>query len=454
MGLFNKNKNGGFIDVIRCDEPSYLIWKWHPGGSEVGENKRENQIRWGSPIRVKEGEVAVFVYNQKNGVYQDYIEGPFDQTLKTKNLPILTSLLGLVYEGDSPFQAEVYYINLAKIIQIRFGVPYFDVFDPRFTDLSVPIAVRGTISFNMSDYKEFIKINRLINFSLDDFQKQVKDAIIRSVKDIVANAPFANDIPVIQIEKKTKLITELIEEELEERFYKDFGVKISGVDLSAIDIDKESEQYLTLKSVTQDVITATIKAQTDVKIKDLYGRQEVDLEHYKEGLRIKREEEQYGMHMHTQSTNINAYTVGVQGEVGIAGANALGNMGSNGSGDINLGGGNGGGVGLNPAEIMVGMTLGSVIGQNLVGTLNNIMPGQNNNVLTPPPIQNKVYYIAIDEKAVGPFDANGLKQLIIHGQLLKTTLLWTNGLTNWQEAQTIDGIKELFLDIPPIPNNK
>ena len=40
MGLFG-NKNGGFMDVIRCDEPSYLIWKWYPAGSEARNNTRE-----------------------------------------------------------------------------------------------------------------------------------------------------------------------------------------------------------------------------------------------------------------------------------------------------------------------------------------------------------------------------------------------------------------------------
>ena len=42
MALFGKPKAGGFMDEIRCDEPSYLIWKWHPAGSELGNNNREN----------------------------------------------------------------------------------------------------------------------------------------------------------------------------------------------------------------------------------------------------------------------------------------------------------------------------------------------------------------------------------------------------------------------------
>ena len=86
-----------------CLQPSYLIWKWRPLGKQLGENVRENSIRWGSPLRVKDGEVAIFVYKQKDGTIQDCIEGPFDEIIKTKNLPILASIIGLAYEGGTPF---------------------------------------------------------------------------------------------------------------------------------------------------------------------------------------------------------------------------------------------------------------------------------------------------------------------------------------------------------------
>ena len=154
MGLFDrKNRKGGFMDEIRCDEPSYLIWKWHPSGAQTGENQRGNSIRWGSSLRVKDGEVAVFVYKQENGTMQDFIIGPYDQIIKTENFPVLASIVGLAYEGGTPFQAEVYFINLAQIIQVKFAVPFFDVYDPRFDDFGVPVAVRGTISFKISDYR-------------------------------------------------------------------------------------------------------------------------------------------------------------------------------------------------------------------------------------------------------------------------------------------------------------
>ena len=75
MGLFSKLTSGGLMNEIRCDEPSYLIWKWRPAG---GNGKRENAIRWGSSLRVKDGEVAVFVYKHGDGPLQDFIEGPYD----------------------------------------------------------------------------------------------------------------------------------------------------------------------------------------------------------------------------------------------------------------------------------------------------------------------------------------------------------------------------------------
>ena len=162
MGLFGKGKSGGLMNVIRCDEAEYLVWKWRPEGQTVNSTTRENSIRFGSSLRVKEGEVAVFVYKQDNGQVMDYIVGPYDGTIKTDNFPILAGIIGTAFGGESPFQAEIYFINLQSNNQIKFAVPYFDVADPRSLDITVPFAVRGSITFNLTDYKNFIKLNRLV----------------------------------------------------------------------------------------------------------------------------------------------------------------------------------------------------------------------------------------------------------------------------------------------------
>ena len=48
MGLFgfgSKGKSGGLMNVIRCDEQEYLVWKWRPEGQEANSTSRENAIR-------------------------------------------------------------------------------------------------------------------------------------------------------------------------------------------------------------------------------------------------------------------------------------------------------------------------------------------------------------------------------------------------------------------------
>ena len=85
---------GGFLDAIRCDEKEYLVWKWSPTG-KPNSSQKENTIRWGSTLRVKDGELAVFVYKQNSGQIQDFFVGPQDINLKTANLPVLASIVGL-----------------------------------------------------------------------------------------------------------------------------------------------------------------------------------------------------------------------------------------------------------------------------------------------------------------------------------------------------------------------
>jgi len=368
MGLFNKNV--GLMDTIRCDEDSYLIWKWHPKGSEVGTNKRENEIRWGSSLRVKDGEVAVFVYKQKDGILQDFIVGPFDQTIDTKNLPILTGIIGLAYAGKSPFQAEIYFINLAQIIQNKFAVPFFDVYDPRFADFGVPISVRGNITFKINDYKNFIKLHRLIDFNLDDFQNQIKDAVSRYVKNTVVSLLIKENIPLVQIESKITDVNEALEKDLKKRLKENFGVDLTAIDVSVIEVDKTSDGYRHLMQVTKDITSQTVQAEAAAKIKDISDKQRIEIEDYEENLRIKREEDQYLKHKQTQTDHMNAFQVEKQAEVGIAGAEALGHMGENGAGNVNLSGSSNG---FNPAAMMASMAVGNVVGQNIASSMSNIM---------------------------------------------------------------------------------
>ena len=272
------------MNVIRCDEQEYIVWKWRPEGQGVNTTSRENSIRYGSSLRVKDGEVAVFVYKSANGQMQDFIEGPYDETIKTANFPVLASIVGMAFGGNAPFQAEVYYINLAGNNQLRFAVPYFDVFDPRLPDHGVPLAVRGTITFNISDYRGFIKLNRLINFDHDQFLKQIKAALQKYVKGVVMSIPQDMGIPVVQMERQILNINSKMEAYLKPRIENDFGVNLKGLDISALEIDKDSPYYKELRQLTAGNTARSMNAQTEVNIQNLKDTQRINAANMEETL--------------------------------------------------------------------------------------------------------------------------------------------------------------------------
>lgn len=444
MALFASKSNRA-MDVIRCDEPSYLIWKWRPAGSAPGKNSRENAIRWGSSLRVREGSVAVLVYSRTDGLVYDYIEGPADMVLETYNLPVLANLIGRLYDGGTPFQAEVYFINLAELIQVNFGVPFFDVFDPRFQDFGVPVAIRGAINFKIADYREFIRLHRLDSFDMETFQRQIKAAVSKTVKSVAANAPAEYGIPVIQLERKIEQINTLVEEKLKERLYQDFGVAVSGVDIAAIEIDKGSDGYRQLKAVTQDISAAAVQAQAAVNIKDIQDMQRINAEHAQEVLRAQREEDQYARRIRTQSEHFATHQLNQQAAVGIAGAEALGRDGASG----------GMGGGINPAAMMAGMAVGGVIGRNMAGMVDGMMAGA-----VPPPVPSAAieYHVAANGQPAGPYNVATLRQMAADGTISAESLVWKPGMQGWAPAGEIPELQGLFgkagavpPPVPPVP---
>jgi membrane protease subunit (stomatin/prohibitin family) len=442
MGLFGKKEEGGFMDVIRCDEQEYLVWKWRPSG-EANSTKKENAIRYGSSLRVKDGELAVFVYQQKDGSMQDFIVGPYDQTIKTANFPVLSSIVGLAFGGASPFQAEIYFINLSGNIQVKFGIPYFDVFDPRFMDFAVPMSARGTITFNVTDYKGFIKLNRLINFELDDFNKQIKDAVTKYIKGIITNIPSDKGIPVLQMEKKLLEINDLIVAYLKPRLENDFGVNMKGFDLASIEVDKESDGYAELRKVTAEQTTKTTVAQTDVNIKNMSDMQGINALNMEETLRIQREEAQRAQKLQTETNFMGAHALNQQTDVLKTGAESLGNM-----GNMDLGGGGGG---MNPAGMMTGMMMGGAMGNQMVGMMNNMGQNMQQQQNSPPPPPTIAYSISVNGQTAGPFNWQQLQQMVQNGQLTQNTHVWKQGMAGWEVADNVQELSSLFGAVPPPP---
>lgn len=418
MGIFGKKNEGGLMDVIRCDEQDYLVWKWRPSGA-ANTTKKENAIRYGSSLRVKDGEVAVFVYQQKDGQMMDFIVGPHDKKIETANFPVLTSIVGSLWGGESPFQAEIYFINLQGNNQVRFAVPYFDVADPRYPDFTLPVAARGSITFNITDYKSFIKLNRMVDFDLESFTLQIKDAVAKYVKNFIANC---ETFSLLQIERKGMEISDLIKGRLFSAFADDFGVNLKRFDLSAIEIDKESENYAEFVRLTKTQQTR---------------RAEIDTEQYERVAKLSAE-----------SQFIQAHAINQQADVLKTAAQSMGQMGG-----MDFGGGGG----MNPAGIMMGMAMGGAMGGQMAGMMNHYgqaaQPQQPvGGIPTPPPMPNMVQYmVAINGQQYGPYNLAQMQQMAQSGQINAQVLVWAQGMPSWVAAGSVPELANLFVATTPPP---
>jgi hypothetical protein len=370
---------------------------------------------------------------------QDFIVGPYDQTIKTANFPVLSSVVGAAFGGASPFQAEIYFINLAGNVPIKFGIPYFNITDRRLPDFPVPMSVRGQIIFNITDYKLFIKNTRLINFELDDFKNLIKSAVTSSVKSGVMNINRTNPLNLVQIEENLDFINENLKAKLKDTFSEDFGVNLKRFDIDSLEMDQESEGYKKLLKVTRDQQEKTFVAQTDVSIKNMADMQGINALNMEETLRIQREEAQRSQKLQTETNFMGAHALNQQTDVLKTGAESLGNMG-------NIGGGS-----MNPAGMMTGMMMGGAMGNQMAGMMNQMGQNMNQQQNTPPPPPTIAYSVSINGQTAGPFNLQQLQQMVENGQLTPNSHVWKQGMAGWEIAGNVQELGNLFGAVPPPP---
>jgi hypothetical protein len=170
-----------------------------------------------------------------------------------------------------------------------------------------------------------------------------------------------------------------------------------------------------------------------------------------ESLRIQREEAQRAQKLQTEGANFAAHQLNQQTQVGLAGAQALGQMGANGAMNMN------GGGGMNPAGMMTGMAMGGAIGQQMSGMMGNMMQGINQPPaggapgMAPPPLPVVQYSVAANGQTTGPFGMQSLAQMAQGGQLTPQSQVWKQGMAGWAAAETVQELAQLFASASPPP---
>lgn len=352
--------------------------------------------------------------------------------------------------------------NLSKGSQLNFAIPYFDVFDPRLQDYGVPVSVHGAVVYAIEDMDLFHSVNRNEGYSDETFKNKLRGQLTKFIKSVVSNAPSDAQIPVVQIERKIFEISELIQQRVTPQVEKLFGITIRSLDITGINVDKESRGYRELKALTADLEKERMMAQHNAQISnfnlnndlqqdmlkkqselnldamgrkqelDLGGQEELqrmNLENQRETMRIQREEMQRASRLQTEQTFMGAHQANLNAGV----LNNATDNGINAFRQQTMGG-------MNNMGQMGGAP--QMPGQKGMGGAPQ-MPGMGAAI---PQVQ---YYIGINDQQYGPCDWNKLQQLVQQGQLTQQSYVWKNGMAQWEFAGNVAELAPLFQGTAP-----
>ncbi|WP_430968201.1 SPFH domain-containing protein [Spongiimicrobium sp. 2-473A-2-J] len=235
MSLFDEIKkklSHEFIDIVE--------WLDNTNDTIVHRFERyQNEIKNGAKLIVREGQTAVFI---NEGQLADAFK-PGTYTLNTKNLPILTTLKGWKYGFNSPFKAEVYFVNTRLFTDEKWGTknPVM-LSDDRFG--LVEIRAFGTYSFRIGDPGKFIVdvVGTDGNFTNYEINEHLKSLIVTRFTDTVGEA----NLPIELYAANTSELSQTCQEVMQPEFGR-VGIELEKFYIENVsmpeDLKKEIFEY-------------------------------------------------------------------------------------------------------------------------------------------------------------------------------------------------------------------
>ncbi len=139
-------------------------------------------FRIGSQVIVRESQQAVFF---RDGKALD-IFGPGRHTISTANVPLLVDLVGKAFSGETPFKAEVYFVNMREFVDQKWGTP--EPIALRDSDLGmVRVRAFGTYSMQIKEAQLFV--NKIVAtqglYFTNDIDNFLRSMLISNLTDIL-----------------------------------------------------------------------------------------------------------------------------------------------------------------------------------------------------------------------------------------------------------------------------
>lgn len=366
---------GELVDIIEWTDASNdtLVWRFE---------RYQNEIKNGAQLIVRQQQVAIFVNEGK--IADVFTSGTYE--LETANLPILATLKGWKYGFNSPFKAEVYFVNMRTFTDNKWGTQNpIMLRDVEFG----PIRIRayGNFTIKVDDPKKLIEeiVGTDGHFTLEEIHTQLKTLAVSRFSDALAEQQISIlDMAANYDELSTMMCARMSSD------FAQYGLLLNRFLVENISLPPNVEEALDKRSSI-----------------GILG-------------------------------NLNNYT---QYQAATAMEAAAKNPGGEAGAGIGLG------VGFAMAG-QLNQAFGNPAAQHPVNQGQG--ENQGSAASMPPPLPNGTkYFVAVNGKQTGPFELIELHQMIQSRQVEIATLVWAEGMAAWTKAEDVVQLKPFFTAMPP-----
>ncbi|MDD2851157.1 MAG: SPFH domain-containing protein [Desulfuromonadaceae bacterium] len=221
------------LDIIEWtdDSSDTMVWRFP---------RFDNEIKYGAQLIVRQAQAAVFV--DRGTIADVFASGQY--SLTTKNLPLLTTIMGWKYGFHSPFKAEVYFVNTRNFTNLKWGTKNPVILrDQEFG----PVRLRsfGTYVVRISEPALFIKeiVGTGGHFTLNDISEQLRNLIVSRLADLLGEC----GIPVLELAANYNELSIFLTKKIASEFL-EYGLEVTTLLIENISLPLEVEEALDKRS--------------------------------------------------------------------------------------------------------------------------------------------------------------------------------------------------------------
>ena len=233
MGLIDYLKTQ-LLEIIQWEDDSRDTISWR-------FPDQDKEIKRGAQLIVRESQTAQFIYA---GAFGDTF-GPGKHTLVTENIPILSTLKGWKYGFESPFKADVYFVNTRLFTGNKWGTS--NPIMLRDADFGIVRArAFGTYDFKVVDVKTFLKevAGTDAHFRLEEFQDTMRSRLVSAFTDALASSK----VPVLDIATRYTELGEALLPVLNPILTAKYGLELGSFIVENVSVPPEVEQAIDKRS--------------------------------------------------------------------------------------------------------------------------------------------------------------------------------------------------------------